>query len=100
MSNTEIADLVVGFALVVAWIAVVVLPLLPLARKTAQIEKLTVNPGTVASTDREGNTSGVIDDEHARDTVASPKRAPTHADAEIELPRRKRPSDRGRKPNE
>ena len=67
MGNTEIVDLVVDFALVVAWIAVVVLPLLPLARKTAQIEKPTVKPDTVASVDREGRTNGVIDDEHTRD---------------------------------
>ena len=40
MRSTEIVDLVADFALFVAWIAVVVLPLLPLARKTAQIEKL------------------------------------------------------------
>jgi hypothetical protein len=66
MSNTEIVDLVVKFALVVAWIAAVVLPVLPLARKTAQIEKLTVTPDTVTSADREGRTNGVIDDEHAR----------------------------------
>jgi hypothetical protein len=67
MSNTEIVDLVVDAALVVAWIAVVVLPLLPLARKTARIEKLTVKADTVASADREGRTNGVIDDEHTRD---------------------------------
>ena len=67
MSNTEIVDLVVKFALIVAWIAAVVLPLLPLARKTAQIEKLTVKPDTVTSANREGRTNGVIDDEHARD---------------------------------
>ena len=52
MHNTEIVHLVVDAALVVAWIAVVVLPLLPLARKTAGIEKLTVKPDTVASADR------------------------------------------------
>ena len=62
MSNTEIVDLVVKFALIVAWIAAVVLPLLPLVRKTAQIEKLTVEPDTVASVDREGRTNGVIDE--------------------------------------
>ena len=67
MSNTEIVDLVVKFALIVAWIAAVVLPLLPLARKTAQIEKLSVKLDTVTSADREGRTNGVIDDEHARD---------------------------------
>ena len=60
-SLTLLAD----FALFLAWIAVVVLPLLPLARKTAQIQKLTVEPDTVASADREGRTNGVIDDEHA-----------------------------------
>ena len=67
MRDTEIVDLVVGFALVVAWIAVVVLPLLPLARKTARIEKLTVKPDTVAGADGEGRTNGVVDDEHTRD---------------------------------
>ena len=46
MSSIESGNLVVDFALFVAWIAAVVLPLLPLARKT--------------------RTNGVIDDEHAR----------------------------------
>jgi hypothetical protein len=67
MRSTEIVDLVVDFALFLAWIAAVVLPLLPLARKTAQIEKLTVDPDTVTSADSEGRTNGVTDDEHARD---------------------------------
>jgi len=62
MRSTDIVDLVVRFALFLAWIAAVVLPLLPLVRKTAQIEKLTVEPDTVASVDREGRTNGVIDE--------------------------------------
>jgi hypothetical protein len=62
MSNTEPVNLVVDIALFLAWIAAVVLPLLPLARKTAQIEELTVTPDTVTSVDREGRMNGVIDE--------------------------------------
>ena len=62
MRSTDIVDLVVRFALFLAWIAAVVLPLLPLARKTAQIEVLTVTPDTLTSVDREGRTNGVIDE--------------------------------------
>jgi hypothetical protein len=62
MSNTEPVNLVVDIALFLAWLAAVVLPLLPLARKTAQIEELTVTPDTVTSVDHEGRMNGVIDE--------------------------------------